>query len=230
MYPHVCAGAECPHCSPFALQRPALNPEHLMPASAHPRVSLTEAPDAIPQRLEQGQTQHERLSTFRDSRGEPVAQWPKRLVPSVTVIILHGSHWQETPAMWTVLCQQRSDNGWWGFPGGAQESGESLIACAKREVMEETGLDIYFHGAVCVDSDPQRHAICTYNDGTVQYTNTTFLASIIAGVATVSPESLQLRWCSIDMLPQPFLRNHEWRLAQAMWQCRDGQQRFFPLM
>ncbi len=30
----------------------------------------------------------------------------------------------------------------WSFPGGHLEFGESLFGCAKREVMEETGLEI----------------------------------------------------------------------------------------
>lgn len=34
------------------------------------------------------------------------------------------------------------DNNCWQFPGGHLESGESVIDCAKREVQEETGLNV----------------------------------------------------------------------------------------
>jgi 8-oxo-dGTP pyrophosphatase MutT (NUDIX family) len=39
-----------------------------------------------------------------------------------------------------ILLQQRTDNGFWGTPGGAMEPGESLEETARREVLEETGL------------------------------------------------------------------------------------------
>jgi len=41
-----------------------------------------------------------------------------------------------------VLFQRRSDFGaaWWGLPGGLLEPGETAATCARREVLEETGL------------------------------------------------------------------------------------------
>ena len=40
-----------------------------------------------------------------------------------------------------VLLIQRSDNRHWALPAGALEIGESIAECARREVLEETGLD-----------------------------------------------------------------------------------------
>ncbi len=40
-----------------------------------------------------------------------------------------------------LLLQKRTDNGCWGYPGGSMELGESFEECARREVLEETGLD-----------------------------------------------------------------------------------------
>ncbi len=39
-----------------------------------------------------------------------------------------------------VLLQKRRDNGFWSLHGGGIEIGESVEACAKRELFEETGL------------------------------------------------------------------------------------------
>ena len=39
-----------------------------------------------------------------------------------------------------ILLQLRADNGYWGYPGGSMELGESFEECAKREAFEESGL------------------------------------------------------------------------------------------
>ena len=39
-----------------------------------------------------------------------------------------------------ILLGRRTDNGWWDYPAGSMELGESFEECARREVLEETGL------------------------------------------------------------------------------------------
>jgi 8-oxo-dGTP pyrophosphatase MutT (NUDIX family) len=41
-----------------------------------------------------------------------------------------------------LLLMKRSDSGCWGPPGGATEPGERVEEAAKRETLEETGLEI----------------------------------------------------------------------------------------
>ncbi|MDE7296708.1 MAG: NUDIX hydrolase [Clostridia bacterium] len=53
-------------------------------------------------------------------------------MPSACVLIVNEKN--------QLLFQRRADNGFWGYPGGALEFGESFEECAKREALEETGL------------------------------------------------------------------------------------------
>lgn len=196
---HVCSGCECPQCGVFSL-RAALPPGAPNTAWPPPPASSRAA----------------RLATFRDSRDLAVPQWPQVVVPSTTVIIL------ATPAArdaWVVLVHQRRDNGWWGFPGGIQEVGESIRECAAREAFEETGLHVTLHRVVCIDSDPTTHAIGVYPSLTRQFCNVTFLARMTPATRDSlcpSRESRQLAWVRTDDLPEPFLPAHRWRLEQAM--------------
>ena len=41
-----------------------------------------------------------------------------------------------------LLMLKRSDNHFWGLPGGAVEPGENVEATARRETREETGLEV----------------------------------------------------------------------------------------
>ncbi len=41
-----------------------------------------------------------------------------------------------------VLLVRRSDNGAWVMPAGSMELGESVMDCLRREVWEETGLEV----------------------------------------------------------------------------------------
>ena len=56
-------------------------------------------------------------------------------------LILPGSVVIMTNEKDEILLQHRRDGGW-GLPGGLMELGESFEETAKREVKEETGLDI----------------------------------------------------------------------------------------
>lgn len=46
-----------------------------------------------------------------------------------------------------ILLQKRADNGFWGYPAGSMELGESFEECAKREAFEESGIN-------CDELDP----------------------------------------------------------------------------
>ncbi|SEN18870.1 ADP-ribose pyrophosphatase YjhB, NUDIX family [Paracoccus alcaliphilus] len=59
---------------------------------------------------------------------------PARPITAVLVIVIRDGQ--------TLLVQRANppDAGLWGFPGGKVEFGESLLAAAERELLEETGV------------------------------------------------------------------------------------------
>jgi 8-oxo-dGTP diphosphatase len=63
-------------------------------------------------------------------------RYPKRPLVGVGALIFDGGR---------ILMAQRGKEplkGWWSLPGGALEIGESLADAVRREVLEETGLEI----------------------------------------------------------------------------------------
>lgn len=70
--------------------------------------------------------------------------YPSRPIPAVGVVVLRGDR---------VLLVQRGKEprrGQWSLPGGAQKVGETVAEAARREVREETGLDVEILGLVDV--------------------------------------------------------------------------------
>ena len=64
-----------------------------------------------------------------------------------------------------IVLVRRSDNGLWGLPGGLVDWGEDIATAARRELKEETGLELVkIRRLVGVysapDRDPRVHSIC----------------------------------------------------------------------
>jgi ADP-ribose pyrophosphatase YjhB (NUDIX family) len=63
-------------------------------------------------------------------------RYPKRPLVGVGAILIRGDR---------ILMAQRGKTplkGWWSLPGGALETGELLVDGIRREVREETGLEV----------------------------------------------------------------------------------------
>ena len=69
---------------------------------------------------------------FRDSRGQKLGRIPDRVRVSAVSLVEDDQG--------RFLLQKRSDNGWWGLPGGGREPGETFKQCVVRETFEETGV------------------------------------------------------------------------------------------
>ena len=106
-----------------------------------------------------------------------------------------------------VLLQKRADCNKWGFPGGAIELGETPEMAAKREVKEETGLEIevqkligiYTDSDVIYPNGDKAHSICICYE-----------MSVVGGELSCDEnETLELKYFSLDNMPELFCKQHE---------------------
>lgn len=83
----------------------------------------------------------------------------------------------------------------WAFPGGFMEIDEDLKTCARREVMEETGMALgevfQFRSYSAVDRDPRERVISVVH----------FAFETLAEVKG-SDDAAEARWFDIDNLPE----------------------------
>ena len=102
-----------------------------------------------------------------------------------------------------VLLVRRSDNGAWGMPAGSLELGESIADCLKREVKEETGLDVLRATPIAIYSEPRFWF-------TNMYGNEHQMFAVVFGVdewtgklVTATDETLDARFFALDEMPEP---------------------------
>ena len=151
---------------------------------------------------------------FVDCTGQPLTRVPDIVMASASGVVFDLSG--------RVLLQQRSDNGWWGLPGGGMDPAESLTDCSAREIFEETGLTVDVKCMVKVYSDLKDFTAILYPDGNlVQYVAALFICSRIAGELRISDESLDIGYYFPKELPEMTLLSTQLRIDDALKHVRE---------
>ena len=100
-----------------------------------------------------------------------------------------------------LLLVKRSDSGYWGPPGGAAEPGEVVEEAAKREALEETGLQVGEITLFGVFSGPELYY--KYPNGDEVYNVTiVYLSHETSGEIQLNEEHTEWRWFAKDEIPE----------------------------
>jgi len=133
-----------------------------------------------------------------DYLNNPNAPKANSLIPAASAVVMNNEG--------KILLHRRSDSNTWSLPGGTMEIGESISETVKREVKEETGLDIEPDYIIGIYSNPEH--IVAYSDGEVrQEFSICFSCKIVRGNLKVSEESFELAFFTPQEIEQ--LNMHE---------------------
>jgi ADP-ribose pyrophosphatase YjhB (NUDIX family) len=99
---------------------------------------------------------------------------------------------------------------YWSFPGGAVHLGEGVCEAARREALEETGLDVELEGIAAVIDNVVRDP-----SGRVRYHYVIidYLARPIGGTLHAGTDARDARWVSASDLEDLDVTPHAKRLA-----------------
>ena len=130
-------------------------------------------------------------------------EYPARPIVGIGIVVIKGD---------TVLLVRRGklpNIGAWTLPGGAQELGETTEDAARRELLEETGIEVgKLHFAATVDNI--RHD----ETGRVHfhYTIIDFAARWVAGEPVADTDVTEAVWAPLDALDDYGLWNEAHRV------------------
>ena len=99
-----------------------------------------------------------------------------------------------------VLLIRRRDDGLWDVPGGRVEVGEATEAAARRELLEETGLEAGPLELLSVFSGPE--TLHTYPDGnTVAWVTVLYLCRSYSGRCMAGDDAAEVGWFGLKEIP-----------------------------
>ena len=88
-----------------------------------------------------------------------------------------------------ILFIERVDNGKLGIPAGALEENETIEACIRREVKEETNLDILTLEVIGISSNPNLESVEYPNGDKIQYFTIEFYSNDWTGELRINDKN-----------------------------------------
>ena len=131
--------------------------------------------------------------------GQPYSAY-RNPAPTADVVI-------HDPERGVVIIRRKNPPHGYALPGGFIDEGEQAETAARREMLEETGLDVELTGLLGVysrpDRDPRQHTITTAFTGRAKNPECLRAGDDAAGAA----------WYQLDELPEPLAFDHKKILA-----------------
>jgi len=113
-----------------------------------------------------------------------------------------------------LLLIRRKDNGLWALPGGFMDLGEQVLDAVRREVLEETGLEIEIGRLVGVYSHPQ-DSLYIHQGPEYQVVVLVFRGRILGGAFVENEETHGFELFDTASLPD-LMPTHRKRVADLL--------------
>jgi mutator protein MutT len=117
---------------------------------------------------------------------------PGRIVLGVAAVI-----WNAEGDVLLIRRAKEPRKGQWSLPGGKLEFGETLIEGVRREVREETGLEVEILGLVDVAETIRDASVGAADD---HFVLIDYGARVISGTAEAASDAAEARWFSVEEL------------------------------
>lgn len=107
-----------------------------------------------------------------------------------------------------VLLQRRTDMPFWGLPSGSVELEESALEALKREVKEETTLEVLEAEPVALYSGPHQQFVYPNGDEVQPFSLVFIVRRWKGNPKADGVEGTELRWFSVSELPADIFPLH----------------------